>query len=271
MRHLSFALPLVACLLCLLVYMQADISLRFFIITCLVGLGLWVPWYRGVVAALIAVVSLLLLFWFHTKKMMGGADLFQIIPDLLAIVADTNPGEVRATLINLWSPNELLVLLFLLVCGLLFVRLRRRSLSLALRRLMAGVSLAALVFLALTPDFILSKTVAGIDEAWQVYADNLHNARQRQSFRWHAEAGYPGRDTVVLVLGETTRGDHLGINGYVRNTTPRLAQTEGVISYTQAISNANYTLLSTPIIMTRSMGQTDNLVFPETSLISAYK
>src|SRR5699024_5901506 len=66
-------------------------------------------------------------------------------------------------------------------------------------------------------------------------------------------------------------GDHLGINGYARNTTPRLAQVDGLISYTQAISNANYTLLSTPIIMTRSTGQAENLVFPETSLISAYK
>lgn len=29
---------------------------------------------------------------------------------------------------------------------------------------------------------------------------------------------------VVLVLGETVRADHLGINGYARNTTPRLAK-----------------------------------------------
>src|SRR5699024_3551610 len=125
--------------------------------------------------------------------------------------------------------------------------------------------------LAAAPGFVLHKAATGIDESWRVHADNIHRIQEKQSFRWQARADYPGRDTVVLVLGETTRGDHLGINGYARNTTPRLAQVDGLISYTQAISNANYTLLSTPIIMTRSTGQAENLVFPETSLISAYK
>lgn len=31
---------------------------------------------------------------------------------------------------------------------------------------------------------------------------------------------------VIMVLGETVRSDHLGINGYIRNTTPLLAQRE---------------------------------------------
>jgi len=31
---------------------------------------------------------------------------------------------------------------------------------------------------------------------------------------------------IIMVLGETVRADHLGINGYTRNTTPKLAQRE---------------------------------------------
>ncbi|OZB43026.1 MAG: hypothetical protein B7X50_02135 [Alishewanella sp. 34-51-39] len=31
---------------------------------------------------------------------------------------------------------------------------------------------------------------------------------------------------IIMVLGETVRADHLGINGYSRNTTPKLAQRE---------------------------------------------
>ena len=37
--------------------------------------------------------------------------------------------------------------------------------------------------------------------------------------------------TVVVVLGESVRPDHLGLNGYSRNTTPRLAKEEALVSF----------------------------------------
>src|SRR5699024_2023301 len=138
--------------------------------------------------------------FFHTEKMMGGANLFKVIPELLAIVADTNPGEVRATFINLWSPNELLSIVFLLVCGALCWTLSRVQPNVHADQALAVVSMAALVALLITPDFILHKTYAGVDESWKVYSDNLERIEKKEAFRWRAKAGYPGRDTVVLVL-----------------------------------------------------------------------
>jgi Predicted membrane-associated, metal-dependent hydrolase len=49
----------------------------------------------------------------------------------------------------------------------------------------------------------------------------------------------------VLVVGETARADHFGLNGYARNTTPELAA-RGVLSYRDVHSCGTNTLASVP-------------------------
>ncbi|MCV5646349.1 sulfatase-like hydrolase/transferase, partial [Escherichia coli] len=75
--------------------------------------------------------------------------------------------------------------------------------------------------------------------------------------------------TVVLFLGETNRGDYLHFNGYPKNTTPNLDK-ENLVSFKNTISQGAYTLVSTPMILSRK-GVYDNGLFNETSIISAYK
>ncbi|MDO5693651.1 MAG: phosphoethanolamine--lipid A transferase [Pseudomonadota bacterium] len=50
---------------------------------------------------------------------------------------------------------------------------------------------------------------------------------------------------VIMVLGETARTDHLGLNGYARDTTPRLAQ-ENVVSLRNVWSCGTNTAASVP-------------------------
>ena len=50
---------------------------------------------------------------------------------------------------------------------------------------------------------------------------------------------------LVLVVGETTRGDHFGLNGYPRDTTPEL-EARQVLSWHQAWSCGTNTLASVP-------------------------
>ena len=50
---------------------------------------------------------------------------------------------------------------------------------------------------------------------------------------------------VIMVLGETARADHLGLNGYARDTTPRLAQ-ERVVSLRNVWSCGTNTAASVP-------------------------
>ncbi|MBT8262757.1 MAG: phosphoethanolamine transferase [Bacteroidia bacterium] len=55
---------------------------------------------------------------------------------------------------------------------------------------------------------------------------------------------------VVFVLGETVRADHLGLNGYNRNTTPLLSQRKDIISYSNLFTSKTITATSLPQILT---------------------
>ena len=55
---------------------------------------------------------------------------------------------------------------------------------------------------------------------------------------------------VVLVVGESVRADHLGINGYSRKTTPALSsRLNNIISYKNIYTNKTYTAISVPQIL----------------------
>ncbi|WP_018905612.1 phosphoethanolamine--lipid A transferase [Variovorax paradoxus] len=58
-------------------------------------------------------------------------------------------------------------------------------------------------------------------------------------------AGQARPPMFVLVVGETARADHFGLNGYARNTTPELAA-RGVLSYRDVHSCGTNTLASVP-------------------------
>lgn len=63
-------------------------------------------------------------------------------------------------------------------------------------------------------------------------------------------ADHPAGITVVFVFGESVRGDHWGLNGYRRNTTPYLAREAGVVNFPDAISFGTYTQVSAIGMMT---------------------
>ena len=51
---------------------------------------------------------------------------------------------------------------------------------------------------------------------------------------------------MVLVVGETVRGDHIGLNGYERNTTPLLAGQQDIYSFKDVMSCGTSTAYSVP-------------------------
>ncbi|MFC6998651.1 phosphoethanolamine transferase [Rufibacter roseus] len=75
--------------------------------------------------------------------------------------------------------------------------------------------------------------------------------------------------TVVFVLGESLRADHLGLNGYHRNTTPHLSQRKA-ISLPHVYSEYTYTNRSIPHILTRADSAHTNRAFTEESFINVF-
>jgi len=68
----------------------------------------------------------------------------------------------------------------------------------------------------------------------------------------HAAGAKP--PLLVLVVGETARADHFGLNGYARETTPEL-RAKGVLSFTNVWSCGTSTLASLPCMFS-SLGKT---------------
>jgi glucan phosphoethanolaminetransferase (alkaline phosphatase superfamily) len=61
---------------------------------------------------------------------------------------------------------------------------------------------------------------------------------------------------VVMVIGESLRADHLGINGYGRDTTPQLrALGSELLSFPDVASTANFTDGAMPALVSRPVGK----------------
>ncbi len=80
----------------------------------------------------------------------------------------------------------------------------------------------------------------------------------------------PEREIYVLVIGETARFHNFSINGYHRETTPLLAQTQNLISYTDVYSQANYTQLSLRFILSRATPHNQDIYSKEKTLVDAF-
>ena len=74
---------------------------------------------------------------------------------------------------------------------------------------------------------------------------------------------------VTLVIGESLRPDHLGFNGYHRNTTPYLSN-EDIISFPNIYSEDTYTNVSLPHILTRADSISPERAYSERSFIDLF-
>ncbi len=76
--------------------------------------------------------------------------------------------------------------------------------------------------------------------------------------------------TIVFVIGESLRADHLSINGYNRNTTPLLAKQKNIVSFANIYSAYTYTNPSIANIMTRADSLNLGRAHTEKSFISLF-
>lgn len=75
---------------------------------------------------------------------------------------------------------------------------------------------------------------------------------------------------VILVIGETARYGNFGINGYARNTTPRLSKRTHFISMDSIYSVANLTTVSVPFILSPATPLSKERFNKEKSVVEAF-
>ncbi|MFZ6864346.1 phosphoethanolamine transferase [Undibacterium sp. Ji67W] len=99
-------------------------------------------------------------------------------------------------------------------------------------------------------------------------------SEKNRNFRFHAKLiGDPETpQTVLVVIGESSRFDRWSLNGYRRDTNPRLSSENNLVSLTDMVTPVTATRLSVPIIVSRkpaTMGLRAG--FSEKSFLTAYR
>ena len=111
---------------------------------------------------------------------------------------------------------------------------------------------------------------------YKIY-ENDRKIRRMQASLGDFRFGAVSRDTLsqpkifVLVIGESARYDHFGINGYQRPTTPLLEQTDHLYSFHNVLACANLTEFVLPFMLTRATLQHPDLQFEEKALPDAFQ
>ena len=70
----------------------------------------------------------------------------------------------------------------------------------------------------------------------------------RDAVKGHAWAGQARKTVTVIVVGETARAQNFSLNGYARDTNPRLARESGLINFANVQSCGTATAVSVPCV-----------------------
>lgn len=213
-----------------------------------------------------------------------------IAVDMFLNLFTTNSSEVFELLSNMWLSILLVVLLYIpaLVVGVVMMRRRIRLQRPALMKWRRGAAIAFAGAAVLT-------CIAGVaDPGWSLRRDLFpanavyncglalrhnyrlaHRAELSAPFRWDARAAGDAStpQIVVLVIGETARGDHWSLNGYDRPTTPLLDRLDAgrLYSFSRTLSESNTTHKSVPLMLSHlTPDNYGDSIYVVKSVISAF-
>ncbi len=223
---------------------------------------------------------------------VGGIVLFNLpVTDgvVLAIVNTTRAeaGELLHNYLFLF----LGVLLFL---ALTYIVLYRRTPPNISARISAGLSLCSLIILLLLPladrdkqshphyfqrlrgriyatfPFSIAYCSGLVYRQYHLIGDTR---RQREEFRFGASQSslQKTRQVYVLIIGESSRYDHWALNGYPRNTSPKLSRRPNLLSFSQTVAGACFTEFSVPQIITCATADHFEDHYRQRSVLEAFR
>lgn len=193
-------------------------------------------------------------------------------PEIISIVGDTNYTEVTTTLKNLHFFQIIPTISIGVLALFMSVTKKDINTDRKLNNWMLISVLIAIFLLARTHSLVFSRMVENIAHSITMIKESRKNQAEKEKFFWNSKSEIKGNSTVVIILGETTRGDHFSINGYPRETNPLLSK-EGLITFKDVVANGARTLISTPYILTRKPVTEEYIykLWPEKSIFAAYK
>lgn len=196
---------------------------------------------------LLVLISSIEVYYFHT---LGAG-----ITGTTIEIALENDMTMWATVITL--P---LVLLVVISTGVAIVVAVWRWKSVRYGGRMSYAITAVCVVLIATP-FVVNRLYAPVSSripltvysGFQQYFENRKEiAEVRRTYDSTIVEASDNSPDVTIIVGESLRPDHLGFNGYERNTTPLLGREQNLVSFTAMTSTGAHTFTSLPFIFTES-------------------
>jgi len=191
-------------------------------------------------------------------------------PVLIELILNTNKEEG----LGLISLNFAIYIGLIILLSMVFVHVRRKKIKIKYH-LFHTISI---FFLALIPfsvnkirhDTISQRVPFSIYSSVVEYIKEQKLLKQNRKDISQHSVCKADTLTVVLVLGEALRADHLSINGYKKKTCPNLEQKK-IISFTKIFSEWTHTNKSIPHILTRADSSNYLPAYNEKSLVSIFK
>jgi glucan phosphoethanolaminetransferase (alkaline phosphatase superfamily) len=204
-----------------------------------------------------------------------------------------NLSETRNFVRSYWPFVLVAAGLFLPLYGALAWRARALRLPLSRRWALAPLALVlglyGVVMLRQARDMPLSRALLDVAThdtnspfgivpqaivTWRLDQEAAEEFARSASFRFGATRDVPrpdGPEVYVLVVGESSRPDHWALNGYARETSPRLSALGGVLSFTDVVTQSSSTHRAVPLIITRVRADEYARASSERSIITAFK
>ena len=245
-------------------------TVLFYIIACGIG-SLFLVYAAGCSRYLCAIVLPVL-------AVLGAALSFYRIgyhvtltPMLIDITLHTNPEEAWGVIS--WQAVVWTVLNLAVAVGLVWLRWTKINLSRAWIHCLAALIVGSIYYSCneRLQYSLCQRFPYNVPYTISEYISLQHAIHDERCIPQYHTVDTPDSLTVVLILGEAVRADHLQLNGYGRATTPRLSARKNIVSYPHIYTDKTHTLEALPVILTRADSAHEEWQHTETSFVSVFR
>ena len=210
-----------------------------------------------------------------------------IAVDMWLNLVTTNSGEVGELLSQLLPAIVWVVVIYVPTIALaatLWAKKRwaNEAMVKALRLPALFATAGALLFTALlsgltsyspTNDMFPLNAICNLGMAFSRQTASVEYKETSKDFRFYAKCSFEDKEpeTLVLVIGETSRADNWQLYGYSRKTNPLLAQVKGLTVFTNYMSQSNTTHKSVPILLSLAEADNYDILYHTKGIMQAFR
>ncbi len=210
-----------------------------------------------------------------------------IAVDMWLNLVTTNSGEVGELLSQLLPAIVWVVVIYiptLALAATLWARKRHAPDTFVKKQRLPAfcATTAALLYTAtltaLTPysptnDMFPLNAVCNFGMAFGRQTVSVRYKEASKDFKYYAKCSFDDNEaeTLVLVIGETSRADNWQLYGYSRKTNPLLTQTKGLTVFTDYMSQSNTTHKSVPILLSLAEADNYDILYHTKGIMQAFR